>query len=265
MSAGRTLYRTGLIAGLAAGALLPLATLVATSLGRDWHWPALIPAHIDATAWTGSLATGGRLGHALFMSLALAIATGALCAVLGLPAGRAIATLRGWRRRIAAGAAFLPIAAPPIALGVGLQYTLLSLGLGGRFTGVLLAHLVPAAGYATLYFVGVFALLDPGYEEAARSHGAGPWGALWRVTLPLMRRPAADAFLIGFLSSWVQFALTLVVGGGAVRTLPLEIFAYVGAGEDRYAAVGALLLLVPPLIALGVARVVAGRTAAVLV
>ena len=82
----------------------------------------------------------------------------------------------------------------------------------------------------------------------------------WRVTLPQLRRPIGEALAIGFLVSWTQFALTLVVGAGAVRTLPLEVFAFVRAGDDRAAAVGALLLVVPSSLALASLRWAARRT-----
>ena len=76
-----------------------------------------------------------------------------------------------------------------------------------------------------------------------------------------MPSKALPGAAIGFLVSWSQFALTLLVGGGAVRTLPLEVFAYVRAGEDRAAAVGALLLIVPPALALAALRWSVRRTA----
>ena len=68
--------------------------------------------------------------------------------------------------------------------------------------------------------------------------------------------------IVGFLISWSQFALTLVAGGGAVRALPLEIFAYVRAGQARQAAVGALLLVGPPAAAFVALRWAARRNVA---
>src|SRR5918994_1041993 len=161
------------------------------------------------------------------------------------PLGRALARLTGWRRRLGAAAAFLPVAAPPIALATGLQLSLLTLGLGGTYLGVILAHAVPALGYVALYFLGIFLLLDPRVEDEARSLGATPVQTWTQVLVPMLRRPAAEALALGFLVSWAQVPLTLLIGGGAVRTLPLELLAFVRAGQDRYAATGALLLIVP--------------------
>jgi putative spermidine/putrescine transport system permease protein len=248
-----------LLAVLVASAIIPLLLLAAGSLARGWFWPALLPGGWDAESWTRLADGRGRLARAALTSAVLGLATAALGTALALPAGRALARLRGWRRHVGAAAAFLPVAAPPIALGTGLQVSFLALGLGGTFAGVLLAHLVPAVGYLSLYFLGVFAVWDARVEDEARSLGASPRQVLLRVTLPLLRPALATAAALGFLVSWAQVPLTLLAGRGLVATLPLEVLGYVQAGQDRYAATGALLLVLPPLAAMAVARAAARR------
>ena len=180
-----------------------------------------------------------------------------------LPLGRAAAVSTPAVRRTVALLAFTAVALPPVALGVGLQLTVLALGLGGTLVGVFLSHLVPALGYLTLVFLGVFTRWDPRLDETAATLGANG-RVRWRmVLLPLLRRPIAEAMALGFLVSWAQVALTLLVGGGAVRTLPLDVLAMLQAGQDQRAAVGALALVIPAVIVLGVSRVAARNTAAV--
>lgn len=254
MTPGRVPLRVFGLAALAISALFPLGLLAVTSFGRGWFFPAILPPELGADAWGAVLGSGGRLLRATVNSVALAVATGLLGVVLALPVGRALSRLRGWRRYAGAAAAFLPVAAPPIAVGTGLQLSFLALGLGGTFAGVLLAHLIPAVGYLGLYFLGVFAVWDARVEDEARSLGASPRQTLLRVTLPLLRPALASAATLGFLISWAQVPLTLLIGRGLVPTLPTEVFAYVQAGQDRFAATGALLLIVPPLAAMAVAR-----------
>lgn len=248
-----------LLVFLLLSAVVPFGLLLLWSVGRAWFYPALWSGGLTAESWRATL--GGDLGSGALRSLALGAGTAVLGTAAGLPVGRALARLAGWRRHVGAALAFLPVAAPPVAFAVGAQYFFLRLGLGGTALGVLLAHAVPAAGYLSLYFLGVFVAYDAGPEEAARTLGATARQALWRVTLPALRRQVAEAAALGFLVSWAQVALTQLVGGGVVRTLPTEVFAYVRSGQDRYAATGALLLSVPPLLALAAARVAAGRTA----
>lgn len=246
---------------------IPFLALLLLSLGGEWFWPALVPRTFDLSRWTGLLggAPDSRLARAGWISLLLAVGTGALASALALPVGRALARLRGWRRALGAGAAFLPVAVPPIALGIGLQYTFLRLGLAGSLGGVLLAHLVPALGYASLFFLGVFAVYDERVEEEARSLGASPWQVTRFVTLPLLRRPLAEVFVLGFLVSWAQVPLTLLVGQGLVTTLSVEVLSYVQAGQDGLAATGALLLILPPIALLSLVALAVRRTVAVAV
>lgn len=250
----RLCFRHLLVGVLILSAALPFGMLAIGSVAGDWRWPVLIPGDIEADAWAATLASGARLRSALLHSVALAILTGVIGTGLALPVGRAIVGLRGWRRHFGAALAFLPVAVPPIALGAGLQLTFLTLGLGGTLPGVMLAHLIPTTGYLSLFFMGVFSVWDARAEEEARTLGATRSQVFMRVTLPMLRPALAASAALGFLVSWAQVPLTLLVGRGQVPTLPLEVFAYVHAGQDRFVATGAILLALPPLLALGAAR-----------
>ena len=259
MRAGRSVTRAVVLGALAVSAVGPFLLLLLWSLADSWRFPALWPEAAGLEAWR-RVAGGGTTARALGFSIVLAAGVGAIGTAVALPAGRVLVRLTGWRRHAAAAAAFLPVAAPPIALGTGLQLALLRAGVGGTVPGVLVAHLVPAVGYLALFWLGVLAAHDRRPEEDARTLGATRLQTWTRVVLPVLRAPLAESFALGFLVSWSQFALTLVIGGGAVRTLPLEVFAYVGAGQDRLAAAGALLLGVPPVLALAAVRLAARRT-----
>jgi putative spermidine/putrescine transport system permease protein len=252
--------------GLALAAVLPLVALLLASLGAGWFWPAPLPARLDLEPWrslAGGTGAGARLGPAGLNSIVLAAGTGLASAALALPIGRVLARLGGWKRYLGAAAAFLPVAAPPLALGVGLQYTFLRLGLAGQMPGVFLAHLVPALGYTSLFFLGVFSTFDDRIEDEARTLGAGRWQTFTRVTLPLLRRPLIEAFVLGFLVSWAQVPLTMIIGQGLVPTVAVEVLAYLRAGQDRLAATGAILLVVPPLLTMAAAAFAIRRTEAI--
>jgi len=259
---GRRISRRVILAALALSALTPLGLLMVASVGSDWFFPSLWPGSVTMESWQDAFRGGGRMAGALGTSLVLAVATGVASAAVGWPIGRAIADLRGWPRHVGAAAAFLPVAAPPVALATGLHLSALTVGVAGTLAGVLLSHLVPATGYAALYFLGVFTLFDRRIEDEARTLGARSRTVLWRVTMPMLRRQLGEAFLLGFLVSWAQVATTLVIGGGQVRTLPLEVFSYLQAGQDRYAAAGALLLVIPALLMLGAVRFAVERAEA---
>lgn len=237
-----------LLLGLGVWSILPLGLLAVVSASGGWRFPSLTGADPGFGSWLALWNDSDRLARSLLVSLGLASATGFLSAFLGFFLGRALSGLKGWMRVLGTGSAFLPVAAPPVALGLGLQYSFLRMGLGGTGVGVLLAHLVPAVGYGALYFLSVFSGYDTEIEEEARRLGANRIQTLGRVTLPLLRRPLLEAFVLGFLVSWAQVPLTLLVGQGRIRTLTVEVLSWLSAGQDPLAAAGALCLAIPPLL-----------------
>ncbi|MBA3890835.1 MAG: ABC transporter permease subunit [Gemmatimonadaceae bacterium] len=266
MIAGRSgdlVWRAIALVLLGAGALVPLAVLLLQSAAAPWFYPALLLDALALDGWAAALSPAMR--EALSRSLLIGIMVAAVATPIAATVGRAVAQLDGWRLHLGAALVFLPVAAPPIAIATGLQVVILRAGAGGTTAGVVLAHLVPAVGYLTLYFIGVFRAYDDRVEEAARTLGASRWHTLVRVHLPLLRRPLAEAAMLGFLVSWAQYALTLVIGGGAVRTLPLTVYSLVRAGQDQQAAIGALLLITPAALALTALGLAARRTTVVAV
>lgn len=252
-----SVVRSITLLALGMSAVVPLLLLVVWSLSGRWFYPSLLPQSWSTDGWRALAESGQRLGVALRGSVVLAVLDGAIGCALAFPIGRAISRLSGWPRYVAAAAVFAPIATPPIAFGIGIQYFLLTIGLGSTALGVLFAHLVPTVGYLSLYFMGVFSAMDIGVEDEARTLGATARQVLFSVTIPILRRQIIEAAAIGFLISWSQYALTLTVSAGAVHTLPLEVFAYMRAGEGSYAAAAALLMIIPPLLLLGAAQLAA--------
>lgn len=244
-------WQSSLLLVLVLWTALPISVLVISSIGSGWFYPHLVPTFWSTGAWS-ELVSDRRLFRSLLTSLWLASLTGGSASIVGFEIGRRVSQIPPPLRYFALAAAFLPVAVPPLALGIGLQYFVLRAGLGGTLTGVWLAHTVVAIGYTTLYFVGVFAVFDRRVEEEARSLGASPLATLARVTLPLHRRQLAEALLLGFLVSWAQVPLTLLIGQGAVESLATAVMSYVHAGQDHLASVAGLLLALPGLVLMGV-------------
>ena len=239
---------------------VPVLLLVLRAAAAVWRFPDLLPSAVGASATPSGVqsSTFGsfvhvlsspELVHAMLASLGLAVATGVVGTILGFLAGRTLVGARTGVRRIATGVAFFPVIAPPIALGVGVQVLAIRAQLAGEFTGVLLAHVIPAAGYLTLFFLGVLSAYDRSMEDEARTLGATAWQTFVRVTVPALRARWGEALVLGALVSWGQLALTLLIGGGVVRTLPVALLSFVRAGDDRLAAAAAILLTAPPLLA----------------
>ncbi len=237
---------------------LPLVTLMLRALGASWNYPDILPVAVSDHA--NRALVPPRVWESGLTSVTLALATGLASAAIGVVIARALLRATRATRRVATLLMFFPVIAPPVALGVGLQVVLLRASVGASWIGVWLAHVIPAVGYVTLYFLGALSGDDASRDEAARTLGATAWQTWWRVTFQGLRRRLGEAVVLGGLVSWGQLALTLLVGGGVVRTMPVEILAIIRSGDDHLAAIAALMLTAPPLLALSVLRGGAERT-----
>ena len=68
---------------------------------------------------------------------------------------------------------------------------------------------------------------------------------------PTCAASASRTAYFAFLISWSEYILTLLIGGGTVKTLPLLLFAYIGSSNLTEAAALAMVLAIPP-ISLGI-------------
>lgn len=248
----------GLVVALAL--VLPLLPLAVWSVAHGWRFPDLLPQAWSGQAWALVLSQRGGVLESFGLTLAIALATTALAALLGVPAGRALGLYQFRGKQAVLLLLIAPAVLPGIALVLGLHDLFLRLELVGSIPGVILAHLVPVLPYMTLVMAAVFSGFDTRIEAQARSLGAGPWRTFLTVTLPVILPGLLTGALFAFLVSWSQYLLTLAIGGGRVQTLPLVLYSYAAAGRNDVAGAIALIYLLPGLvIMLLTARHVTGR------
>ncbi len=243
---------------LGAALLLPFVPLVLASVADGYFHPQVLPERLSLRAWSLVLAPGSASWAALGDTILVAVLVTVVSLLLAVPAGRVLGTRRFRGRRAVEVVLLLPVLVPTIAVAIGIHVVFLRLGLDGGRTGVVLVHLIPATPYVALLSAGVFANLDVELESQARSLGARWWQVLWHVTTPLVAPGLMVAALLGFLVSWGQYALTLVIGGGQVVTLPILLFAAASGGDLSVTAATALFHGLPAVALLVVASRVLG-------
>ena len=198
-----------------AGLLLPLvwAAWVSFAAGEV----ARPPIDEWSIRWHVRLWTDARWRTALVHSGLVALGAMAVALLTGVPAALARPTVLG--RLI-----LLPLAVPPLVLGVGLLPTMHLLGLHGTLVGLMLAQ--GLLGMPLVYLATRAALTAvPGEVlAAARGLGATPWQVWWRVTLPLTARGIAGGAALAFVVAFNDFFVALFVAGPDAETLPVLIW-----------------------------------------
>ncbi|MEM6731791.1 MAG: hypothetical protein AAF658_09550 [Myxococcota bacterium] len=231
-----------------AASLLPLVYLLLVASAGPWTPPDVLPASLTLHRFGDLLAGEGALLESLGLSVAIGLAVATLSTGLGFVTSRAIAESRFRTSWI--GLAYLPFAISPVILAVCMLFFFLRAGLAGTVIGVALSHLPLAYGFAIVLLLGAWNPEKRALADVARTLGARPATVWLKVLVPAAAPLLRVCFFQTFLISWVQYGLTLMIGQGSVRTLPLRVFDYVNEADPAYAAVAGLLLIAPPLILL---------------
>ena len=205
---------------------------------------AAVLAFGDLATWT-----------ALARTLGLALASGVACVAIALP-------LAWWThatdlpgRRFFRLALNLPFAVPSY---VGGFVVLVAFGprvYGG--SGALLALLF-SYPLVLLNLQAALARTDPRLWEAARSMGARPWIAFWRVIFPAIRRSVAHGFLLVALYAVGDFGAVSLL---RFRSLSYVIYLRYQSLFDRHEAIWlGLLLAAVAIVMVGLLLRVGGRS-----
>lgn len=249
----RTLPTLGLIAAAIVFGLgvLSLLMLALWSLARTWRFPATWPQGFGLESWSWAQA---GLADAAATTLLLGLLAAGIALVLILACLEHEA--RSGRSPRAASLltlAYLPLLVPQISFLFGLQALFVRLGLDATGTGLLWSHLVFVLPYVVLMLRRPYLTLSPHYAAAGQTLGASPARIFRRVKLPLLCRPIAVAFAVGFSVSAAQYLPTLFIGAGRFTTLTTETLALALGGDRRLTAAAALLLSLLPLLVLAAA------------
>lgn len=238
----------------------PVAYLALLALATEWTAPALLPRSWSLDRALNVLARRPDLFPSLALSIALSASVAAVSTAAGFLASREVAW-SPWRRMLTV-LAYAPFAISPVVLGASLLHVFLVLGLAGSIAGVFVAQTALCFGFAVVFFLGFWTPRMRAMEELVRTLGGTDRQAWFKALIPCARPMIVVCFVQAFLISWVQYGLTLVVGQGKVRTLPVRVYDLVFEASLSDAAVVGLVLVVPPLAMLAAARGIFGREAA---
>ena len=198
------------------------------------------------------------VGHALKLSLIVALLATAIVAVVGSGCGWWLARSRFRGRAWIDALLMLPLVLPPTVTG---YYLIVLFGRRGLIGGSLpftAGACVLAAAVISLPLMvraarSAFEAIDPAQLTSAASLGARPSAVFFRVALPLASRGLIAGVMLTFARALGEFGATLMLAGnipGRTQTLPLALYEAVMIGEDRRAMWLSLLLTAVSILAL---------------
>jgi len=138
---------------------------------------------------------------------------------------------------------------PPVALVLPAFAIFRTFGLTNSVPGLILAYSALNLPFLTWILMGFFEGVPVDLEWAALTDGATPWGAFWRIVIPVALPGLAAAGVLGFILSWNEFLFALVLTGPSTQTIPVALASLQSSNGVQIAKVSAgVVLAVLPLV-----------------
>jgi len=233
----------GVVLSLLFACIGSLTVILVWSFTRRWRFPDALPSEWTLRNWT---TRGEVLLQPAWTTLSVAVS------VMILSVVAAILWLELERFRAAPkvdGIWFLPLLIPQVSLLFGWQAVALWSGIDGKWLTVVYTHWLYTVPYVILILAVAWRELDPKWGHAAHALGAGYWKVLWKIRLPMLRRPLCQASAVAIAVSVAQYLPTLLLGAGRHQTLATELVTSFGGVDRRVIAALAVLQRLLPLVA----------------
>jgi thiamine transport system permease protein len=212
--------------------VLPVGTIVWTGLAPDGRLELGV---------LGRVLTDPSVRGVAWFTLWQAVVSTALTLLVALPGAYVLSRVAFRGRRAIQAAVTVPFVLPTVVVGsaflallgprspINTAMTSLlgdaapTLDLRRTVTAILLAHVFFNYAVVVRTVGGLWSLIDPKMEDAARVLGASRWRAFREVTFPLLRPAIASAAAIVFLFTFTSFGVVLILGGPGRATIEVEI------------------------------------------
>lgn len=216
---------------------LPVIQLLIWSVTERWPWPGLLPESYTLRTVKELFFGSAKLSELLLSSIILALVVALISTVIGIMTARATELYSFRGKPLVTLGSFLPLLIPGTVFAMGIQITMIRLGLTDTVAGVVIVHVIAALPYCITIMTDVTRSVGKRYEEQAMVLGAGPWRAFFETSLPQLMTGVLSSVSMGFILSYSQYFTTLMVGGGRVKTIALVLVPYIQSGDRALSSI----------------------------
>ena len=221
--------------------ILPVINIAIWSVTARWPWPALFPERLSMRGIDEILRRGRETGKLLFSSVLLSLSVGALSVICGLLTARALVFYDFFGKRLINVLVMLPFFVPATVFVMGVQILFIRMKLAGTVGGVILVHLICSLPYAVRLISDGMRAGGLLLEEQARVLGATEMEAFLRAGLPSLIPVLLSSLGMSYIVSFSQYFLTLLIGGGKVKTFTIVMVPYLQNGSRDIACIYSIL------------------------
>jgi putative spermidine/putrescine transport system permease protein len=117
-------------------------------------------------------------------------------------------------------------------LGIAFLRFFTSIGIGGTFFALVIAHVIVVFPFALRLTLAAATGMDRSVEMAAVSLGADGWTMFRRVTLPSILPGVISGWALAIIQSFDDLTMTVFLAAPGTETLPVRMFLYIQDNID---------------------------------
>lgn len=252
--------------------LLPYAIMLVGSLKTRSEILAVPPAYFptDGLQWSNYVTMWDTpetpLPYNLISTIIIAVFATLLVLLVATPAAYYTARFRFPGKTVFLFLVIVTQMLQPAVLTAGLFREMLVLGINDTWLAMILINAAFNLSFALWIMHSFFAAIPKEIDEAAQLDGAGKLTVMFRVNLPLVWPGIVTAVIFTFVSSWNEFAASLVIMSTAEnQPLSVALTKFIGqyATSWQYVFAVSIVAIIPVIIlfALIEKRLIGGLTA----
>jgi ABC-type glycerol-3-phosphate transport system permease component len=212
--------------------LFPILWVILLSIKsrRDSAKNYIWPEKFDFSHYKYVLTESADIPQNLMNSAIVTVGTVVVTSICAVLAGYALVHLRMPGRRIVlalfVSSMFFPTRVTAL---ISIWQIQRSLGLYNVTWGLILPYVTLGLALSVFIMRGMFESVPREIADAARIDGAGTWGMLFKIMLPLVRNGVVVVVIVNFVSAWGEYLLaSTLIADQSARTMPVVLATSAG-------------------------------------
>jgi putative spermidine/putrescine transport system permease protein len=228
--------------------LAPIVILLIWAFTSQWPWPNLLPTTYSLRAIKEVFAPYAKVFSTLFSSILLSLSVAALSAIVGTMTARALVFYSFAGKELIDFLSISPILVPSTVFAMGIHIIFIRMSLADTVLGVIIVHLIYTLPYSINIMKDLTQSIGSQMELQAYVLGASPLKSFIYITLPLLTPGVLASISMAYITSFSQYFITLLIGGGKVKTFSVLMVPLIAKGDRSLGSAYALVFVISTLL-----------------
>ncbi len=225
----------------------PLGILLLWTFANRWPWPNLFPTSFSLRAIKEVFAPYAKVLPTLASSILLSLTVAFLSAIIATMTARALVFYDFFGKGLIKLLSLFPNLVPGTVFAMGIHVVFIRMALADTLLGVIIVHLIYTLPYSVNIMRDLTSSIGEKMELQAYVLGASPLKSFIYITLPLLSPGIMASMNMAYITSFSQYFITLLIGGGKVRTLSTLMVPFIAKGDRSIGSAYALVFVISTL------------------